>query len=48
MRWPSSVRTGMFCRFGLVEESRPVAATAWLKRVWMRPSAPTSSGRASM
>ena len=38
---PSSVRTGMFCRFGLVEESRPVAATAWLKRVWMRPSAPT-------
>ena len=30
---PSSVRTGMFCRLGSEEERRPVAATAWLKRV---------------
>ena len=28
MRRPSAVRTGMFCRFGSVEESRPVTATA--------------------
>ena len=28
----------MFCRFGLVLESRPVAARTWLKVVWMRPS----------
>ena len=26
MRRPSSVRIGMFCRFGAVEESRPVEA----------------------
>ncbi len=38
MARPSSVRTGMFCRFGSVEESRPVAATVWLNVVWMRPS----------
>ncbi len=25
---PSAVRTGMFCRLGSVEESRPVTATA--------------------
>jgi len=25
---PSSVRVGMFCRFGLIEESRPVATAA--------------------
>lgn len=29
----------MFCRLGSVEESRPVAATVWLKVVWIRPSA---------
>jgi hypothetical protein len=29
MRRPASVRTGMFCRFGLLDDSRPVAATAW-------------------
>ena len=29
----------MFCRFGLVLESRPVAAVVWLKVVWMRPVA---------
>ena len=28
MRRPSSVRTGMFCRFGSVEASRPVLAPA--------------------
>ena len=27
----------MFCRFGCDDESRPVAATAWLKLQWMRP-----------
>ena len=37
MRRPSAVRTGMFCRFGSVEDSRPVAATVWLNVVWMRP-----------
>ena len=28
MRWPISVRMGMFCRFGLAEEKPAVAATA--------------------
>ena len=28
MRRPSGVRTGMFCRFGSLLESRPVTATA--------------------
>ena len=28
----------MFCRFGFDDDSRPVAATAWLKDVWIRPS----------
>jgi hypothetical protein len=28
---------GMFCRFGLLELSRPVAVTAWLNEVWIRP-----------
>ncbi len=41
MARPSSVRTGTFCRFGSVEERRPVAATVWLKVVWIRPSAAT-------
>lgn len=27
---PSSVRVGMFCKLGSVEERRPVAATLWL------------------
>ena len=31
----------MFCRLGSVLDSRPVAATVWLKVVWMRPSSPT-------
>ena len=34
---PSSERIGMFCRLGLVDESRPVAARTWLKVVWIRP-----------
>ena len=38
MRRPSSVRTGMFCRFGSVDDSRPVAATVCMNVVWMRPS----------
>ena len=37
MRRPSSVRTGMFWTFGLLDDSRPVAATSWLNEVWMRP-----------
>jgi hypothetical protein len=38
----------MFCRFGLVEDSRPVAAPVWLKVVWTRPSrGSTCLGRAS-
>ena len=39
MRRPSSVRTGIDWRLGLVVERRPVAATAWLIVVWSRPSA---------
>jgi hypothetical protein len=27
---------GMFCKFGLFELKRPVAATAWEKVVWIR------------
>ena len=46
---PSSVRMGMFCRFGSLLLRRPVAATAWLKLVCTRPvSGLTSTGRASM
>ena len=47
MRRPSSVRTGMFCRFGSVDDSRPVAAMVWLKVVWMRPSAAVDLSRPS-
>ena len=40
--------TGIFCRFGSVEERRPVAATVWLREVWSRPvSGFTSCGKAS-
>jgi hypothetical protein len=38
IRRPSSVRMGIDWRFGLVVDSRPVAATAWLIVVWRRPS----------
>ena len=41
MRRPSSVRIGMFCRLGSVDDSRPVAAIIWLNVVWMRPSSAT-------
>jgi hypothetical protein len=34
---PSAVRMGMFCRFGFDDDSRPVAAPAWLKLVCRRP-----------
>ena len=34
---PISERIGMFCRFGLTLESRPVAAATWLNVVWIRP-----------
>ena len=45
---PSSVRMGMFCRFGSLDESRPVAATVWLNEVCTRPvSGWTSRGSAS-
>ena len=37
----------MFCRFGFVLESRPVAAVTWLKVVWMRPFSSTSVGSES-
>ena len=43
MRRPSAVRTGMFCRFGSVEDSRPVRAMVWLNVVWMRPSSDSAS-----
>ena len=35
---PSSVRMGMFCRFGSALDSRPVAVPVCLKVVWIRPS----------
>ena len=45
---PARVRAGMFCKFGSLELSRPVAATVWLNDVWTRPvSGFTSAGRAS-
>ena len=44
---PSSLRTGMLCRFGRSELSRPVRATVWLKVAWMRPSGATSASRPS-
>src|SRR5437879_7511069 len=48
MASPRGVRTGMFCRFGSELDSRPVAAPAWLKLVWMRPVAGfTYPGKAS-
>ena len=34
---PSSVRTGMFCRFGSEEDSRPVVVEASANEVWTRP-----------
>lgn len=34
---PSSPRTGMFCRLGSDEESRPVAVAVWLNDVCMCP-----------
>ena len=40
---PSSRRTGMLCRFGRSELSRPVRATVWLNVAWMRPSGATSA-----
>ena len=42
---PSSVRIGIACRFGLVVERRPVAATAWLMVVCRRPSSAISVGQ---
>ena len=44
---PTSVRTGMFCRFGRFAESRPVAAVVCEKVVCRRPSSPISSGNGS-
>ena len=35
---PSSVRTGMFCRLGFLEERRPVAVPVCRKDVWILPS----------
>ena len=35
---PSSVRVGIFCKFGSVELSRPVAVTVIWKLVRTRPS----------
>ena len=34
---PSSVRMGMFCRLGLVDDSRPVAVPVWSKVVCSAP-----------
>ena len=48
MRRPSSVRIGMFCRFGLEDESRPVTAPVWLYEVCTRPVlGSTACGNAS-
>ena len=44
---PSAVRTGMFCRLGLVDERRPVAVPTWLNVVWTRPSESTRRGSES-
>ena len=45
---PSAVRMGMFCRLGLEDDSRPVAAPAWLKLVCSLPvRASMSAGSAS-
>ena len=35
---PSCLRTGIFCRFGSVEDRRPVAVTVIWKLVWILPS----------
>lgn len=45
---PSSSRTGMFCRLGLLELRRPVAVTAWLKEVYAARMWLMSWGRASI
>ena len=46
---PSSPLTGIFCRFGSLDERRPVAVVAWLKEVCMWPvRAFISFGRASI
>ena len=39
---PSSVRTGIFWRFGSVEEMRPVRVSVCLNTVWILPSSPTA------
>jgi hypothetical protein len=33
MRWPSSLRIGMFIRLGFEDESLPVAVLAWPNEV---------------
>ena len=38
---------GMFCRFGSVEEMRPVRASVWMKVEWTRPSAASAFSRPS-
>ena len=43
---PIGVRTGIFCKFGSLEEMRPVAAMVWSNQVWMRPSRPVSRSSA--
>ena len=30
----------MFCKFGSLDEMRPVRVSVWLNAEWMRPSAP--------
>ena len=44
---PISLRTGMLCRLGRSDESRPVRATVWPNEAWMRPSDCTSPSRLS-
>ena len=44
---PNSVRMGMFCKLGLLEERRPVAAPVGLKVVWTRELASSKVGKAS-
>ena len=36
---PASLRTGMFCRLGSVDDSRPVVVEASMYEVWTRSCA---------
>ena len=42
---PTSVRMGMFWRFGSLLDSLPVAVTVWLSEVWSLPGLRVDHGR---